>query len=90
MGKEVATFLGLAGYYRTIILQYSALTNRLNRIKKTEKFVWIEETEQDFKELKKAFIEGGVQAFPDFGVGDLFILTTDWSKENIVGLMSQV
>ena len=29
-GKEVATFLGFAGYYRTFILQYSALTNRLN------------------------------------------------------------
>ena len=26
--------------------------------------------EQDFVELKKAFTEGGIQAFPDFGVGD--------------------
>ena len=33
--------------------------------------------------MKKAFTEGGIQAFPDFGVGDPFILTTDWSKENI-------
>ena len=33
--------------------------------------------------LKKAFTKGGIQAFPDFGVGDLFILTTDCSKENI-------
>ena len=30
-------------------------------------------------ELKKAFIRGGLQVFPDFGVGDPFILTTDWS-----------
>ena len=36
-----------------------------------------EETEKDFKELKKVFMEGGIQAFPDFGVGDPFILTTD-------------
>ena len=35
-GKEVATFLGFAGYYRTFIPKYSALTNRLNRIKKAE------------------------------------------------------
>ena len=27
------------GYYRTYIPQYSALTNRLNRIKKAEKFM---------------------------------------------------
>ena len=38
-GKEVATFLGFAGYYRSFIPQYSALTNRLNGIKKAEKFV---------------------------------------------------
>ena len=55
-GKEVATFLGFAGYYRTFIPQYSALTNRLNRIKKAEKFLWNEEIEQDFMELKKAFM----------------------------------
>ena len=34
-GKEVATFLGFAGYY-SFILRYSALTNRLNWIKKAE------------------------------------------------------
>ena len=39
----------------------------------------------DFIELKKAFKEGGIQAFPDFRVGNPFILTTDWSKENIRG-----
>ena len=31
------------------------------------------------------FTEGGIQAFPDFGTGNLFILTTDWSKVNIAG-----
>ena len=69
-GKEVAMFLGFAKYYCTLIPQYSALTNWLNRIKKAEKFLWNEEIEQDFIELKKAFTEGGIQAFSDFGVGD--------------------
>ena len=41
-------------------------------------------------ELKKAFTNGGIQAFPDFGVGDPFILTTEWSKENIAGVLSQL
>ena len=44
-GKEVAMFLGLAGYYPTFIPQYSALINQLNRIKKVEKFLWNEEIE---------------------------------------------
>ena len=76
-GKEVATFLGFARYYRTFIPQYSVLTNRLNGIKKAEKFLWNEEIGQDFVELKRAFTEGGIQAFPDIGVGDPLILTTD-------------
>ena len=66
------------------------LTNRLNSIKKAEKFLWNEEVEQDFIELKKAFTKGGIQAFPDFGIEDPFILTTDWSQENIAGVLSQV
>ena len=38
-GNKVVTFLGFAGYYQYFIPQYSALTNRLNSIKKVEKFV---------------------------------------------------
>ena len=41
--KEVAKFLGFAGYYRTFIPQYSALKNLLNGIKKTKKFMWNKE-----------------------------------------------
>ena len=77
------------GYYRTFIPQYSALTKQLNGIKKVEKFLWNKEIERDFVELKKTFTDGWIQAFPDFWIGDPFILTTDWSKENIAwGVMS--
>ena len=38
----------------------------MNRIKKAEKFLWNVEIEEDFIELKKAFTNGGIQAFPDF------------------------
>ena len=48
--KEVATFLGFTGYYRTFLPQYSALTNWLNGIKKEEKFLLNEEIERDFIE----------------------------------------
>ena len=34
--------------------------------------------------------KGGIQAFPDFKIGNPFILTTDWSQENIAGVLSQV
>ena len=71
------TFLGFTGYYHSFIQQYSLLTNWLNVIKKAEKFLWNKEIEQDFIELKRAFTEGGIQAFSDFGVGDPSILTTN-------------
>ena len=89
-GKEVVMFQGFAEYCQTFIPQYLELTNQLNRIKKAEKFLWNQEIEQDFIELKKAFNESGIQAFADFGVGDPFILTTNWSKENIGGVSSKV
>ena len=50
-GKEVTKFLGFASYYRTFIPQNLVLTNRLNGIKKGEKFVRNEEVEKDFEEL---------------------------------------
>ena len=89
-GKELATFLGFAGYYCTLIPQYSALTNRLNGIKKAEKFSWNEEIGQGLVEFKRVFTDGRIQAFPDFGERDPFILTTGWSKENISGVLFQV
>ena len=49
----------------------------MKEIKNAEKFLWSEEIEQDFIELKKALTDGGIQAFPDFGVKDPFILTTN-------------
>ena len=52
--------------------------------------MWNREIERAFIELKKAVTEGGIQAFPDFRVGDLLILTIDWSKENIAEVLSQV
>ena len=37
--KEMSSFLGFTGYYRGFILRYLALTNRMNSLKKAEKFV---------------------------------------------------
>ena len=52
--------------------------------------MWNKEIEQDLMELKKSFTEGRIQAFQDFGIGDPFILTTNWSKDNMGGVLSQV
>ena len=65
--------LGFHGYYRGFIPKYSALTNRMNSLKKV-KFVWTEDMEKDFLELKAEFSAGRIQAYPDFDSDEPFIL----------------
>ena len=36
--KEMSSFLGFKGYYRGFIPKFSALTNRMNGMKKAERF----------------------------------------------------
>ena len=83
--KEMSSFLGFTGYYRGFIPKYSALTNRMNSLKKAEKFVWTEDMEKDFLELKAEFSAGRIQAYPDFDSDEPFILITDWSSLNKQG-----
>ena len=56
--------MGFAGYYRTFIPQYSALPNRLNGIKKAEKFLWNEEIQRDFVMLREHSRREGYKLFP--------------------------
>ena len=73
----MASFLEFTGYYRGFIPRYSALTIRMNSLKKAEKFVWTEDMEKDFLELKAEFSAGRIQAYPDFDSDEPFILSTD-------------
>ena len=86
--KEMSSFLGFTGYYHGFIPKYSALMNRMNSMKKAEKFDWSEDMERDFLELKAEFAAGRIQAYPDFDSSEPFILTTDWSALNIAGVLS--
>ena len=61
----------------------------MNSLNKGEKFVWTEDMEKDFLELKEEFSAGRIQAYPDFDSVEPFILTRDWSSLNIAGVSSQ-
>nr|GFC94218.1 putative reverse transcriptase domain-containing protein [Tanacetum cinerariifolium] len=54
---EVRSFLGLAGYYRRFVEGFSRLALPLTKLMhKGEKFVWNEEREKSFEELKQRLV----------------------------------
>jgi len=50
---EVRSFMGLAGYYRRFVKDFSKIASPLTKLtRKNEKFVWTEKCEESFQELK--------------------------------------
>nr|GEY33820.1 putative reverse transcriptase domain-containing protein [Tanacetum cinerariifolium] len=77
---EIRSFLGLAGYYRRFVEGFSRLALPLIKlIRKGEKFVWDEEREKSFEELKKRLVSAPILTLPS-GTGG-FQIYSDASKK---------
>ena len=64
--REVRSILGMAGYYRTSILDFAHWTEPLVRLtRKGQPFKWTPECEAGFAYLKKALTNHPVMAYPD-------------------------
>ncbi len=77
--KEVRQFLGLAGYYRRFIPDYSELTSPLTDLTKKEvpdTVPWTERCQQAFTQVKAALCGGPLLHSPDFSLP--FLLQTRW------------
>jgi hypothetical protein len=86
--KQLKSFLGLAGYYRRFVPQFSKIANPLHKLlKKDAKFVWGEEQEIAFHSLKQKLTSEPVLQYPDFTKE--FLLTTDASNEGAGAILSQ-
>ncbi|KAA0042309.1 reverse transcriptase [Cucumis melo var. makuwa] len=65
---EVCSFLGLAGYYRRFIEDFSQLALPLTALtRKNVKFEWSNKCEQSFQELKKRLVTAPILALPVTG-----------------------
>ncbi|XP_058106971.1 uncharacterized mitochondrial protein AtMg00860-like [Magnolia sinica] len=66
---EVRSFLGLAGYYRRFIKDFSKITRPLSQFtRKDLKFVWNEKVEATFQELKDKLMSIPVLVLLEQGV----------------------
>ena len=63
---QVRSFLGLAGYYRRFIPDFSRIAKPITGLLKNQtKFVWSTECEEAFQTLKKLLTTAPVLAQPD-------------------------
>ena len=67
---EIRSFLGLAGYYRRFIEDFSRLAAPMTRLTQKEvKFDWDERCEEAFQELKKRLTSTPILIVPNRGQG---------------------
>nr|CAH66282.1 OSIGBa0116O04.4 [Oryza sativa] len=64
--SEIRSFLGLAGYYRRFIENFSKIARPMTRLLQKEvKYKWTEDCERSFQELKKRLVTAPVLILPD-------------------------
>ncbi|KAJ4974055.1 hypothetical protein NE237_007229 [Protea cynaroides] len=85
---EIRSFLGLAGYCRRFVEDYSRIAVPLTRLtKKGEKFIWTDECEKCFQTLKSRLVSAPILTIPVNAVP--FTLYTDASGLGIGCVLMQ-
>ena len=82
-------FLGLSGYYRKFVLNFSLIAAPLHDLtKKNAPFLWTDAYYASFLQLKEALVSAPILAFPDFHLQ--FHLYVDASNEGIGMVLGQI
>ena len=85
---EIRSFLGLAGYYRRFIENFSRIAKPMTELlKKGTKFKWTEDYEASFQELKKRLVTAPVLILPD--ICKDFQVYCDASRLGLGGVLTQ-
>ena len=100
--KQIRSFLGMTGYYRKCIPHYADLSEPLvDLTRRGRKFVWTDNCQKSFEQLKKALISAPIMAFPDvnkpyrlytdasdFAVGAILVQTDEHGTERPIHFLS--
>ncbi|KAL8104850.1 hypothetical protein AgCh_028861 [Apium graveolens] len=85
---EIRSFLGLAGYYRRFVKDFSKIASPLTKLtRKNEKFAWTEKCEESFQELKRRLVTAPVLALPN-ETGN-FVIYSDASLKGLGCVLMQ-
>jgi hypothetical protein len=85
---EVQSFLGLAGYYRRFVENFSRIAAPLTKLtRKGVKYVWTDECEQSFQELKNRLTSAPVLVLPDDS-GE-YVIYSDASRQGLGCVLMQ-
>ena len=77
---DIKKFLGLCSYYRCFVPNFATVAKLLiHLMEKNVPFVWSEEQEDAWKELKRLLTSAPVMAYPHSEA--MFVLDTDTSQE---------
>ncbi|KAL4018090.1 hypothetical protein IC575_021680 [Cucumis melo] len=86
--SEVLSFLGLAGYYRRFVENFSRIATPLTQLtRKGAPFVWSKTCEDSFQNLKQKLVTAPVLTKPD-GLGS-FVIYSDDSKKGLGCVLMQ-
>ncbi|KAL4022676.1 hypothetical protein IC575_016420 [Cucumis melo] len=86
--SEVRSFLGLAGYYRQFVENFSRIATPLTQLtRKGAPFVWSKACEDSFQNLKQKLVTAPVLTVPD-GSGS-FVIYSDASKKGLGCVLMQ-
>jgi hypothetical protein len=84
---NVRSFLGLTGYYQKYIRGYSRMASPLFELtKKDVAFVWNQNCQRAFDDLKRALMGAPILVRPDFK--EPFYLDVDWSTRGVGAILS--
>ena len=85
---EVRSFLGLAGYYRRFIEKFSTIAAPMTKLtRKNVKFLWTDDCERAFQELKQRLTITSVLTIPV--QGEKLVVFTDASGTGLGCVLMQ-